>query len=73
MLCVLWIMNCWTYISAKHVVRVAHIESIEPDWCYSVDAVKDKKHLLFGPVEIFYYKKSKVYTGKKGAGYRKVF
>lgn len=40
-----------TYISTKHVVRVAHKDSIEPNSCNGVHAVKDKKHLLFGPVD----------------------
>lgn len=42
---------CPTYISTKHVVRVAHGDSIELDGYDSVHTVKGKKHFLFGPVD----------------------
>lgn len=41
-----------TYISTKHVVCLPNVDSIEPNGWHSVNAVKDKEHLLFGPGEM---------------------
>lgn len=38
-----------TYISTEHVVRRPHSDSIEPNCCNSVHAIKDEDSLLFGP------------------------
>lgn len=37
-------------MSTKHVVRLPDSDSIEPNRCDSVNTVKDKQRLLFGPV-----------------------
>lgn len=41
----------WTYISTKHVVRLPDSDSIEPNRCNSVNAVKDQLHLPTGSVD----------------------
>lgn len=37
-----------TYVSAEHVVCAANFDSVEPNWWYCVNAIKNQKNLFFG-------------------------
>lgn len=37
-----------TYVSTEHVVCAANFDSVEPNWWYRVNAIKNQKNLFFG-------------------------